>query len=735
MKNFLATHNKALKAEWLKLHHSGMLWFCLAAAAFIPAFHTLVSFFESVGDLSPESGNKMIQMDFQIFTNFFFPVFVVIVVVRLVYMEHRFDTWKLVETQPVSKAAIYFSKWEIAAFISFCCLLTLLVVAFLGGLILQFGRPALGFDQSNINWGHALQALTRFWIASLCIISVQYCLTVLLKSFALPMSIGLVAIFAGSFAQALGYMNWWPYSATQITSDTYGGAPNGEFLLSHEKISLISSLLFIWLGYQLYRRKSFRKAFLSPIKNMVVAVAVIAVFALAISAVNKPTVLNRYSATVVAGEIKSATPIAQVLLLRSPMMDTVMTIPVVNDHFHLKTDKQIATGIYYLKAGSQARRLFMGNKDSVYVDISFSEGEPKIQVSGTRVAENDYLVNGKRTDIEILGQYANNVPPSGFADDLMEYYNDGIRALETFKTSDRIKPADDFIELRKKLFATQVLALADGVYPKIFAAYFPNQELQFPESINELRAGVSLNSPELISFPEYRRYVTSALREKAGINDSLYFGMLNDSLQDPYTRDVIIYEAASTSIVRLKDSIRRNTLIAGILLNTKTGIVNTKLTEANQRANILHGGKPAHDFIAEALNGKQKRRFDFVGKYLVVEFRDAGCAPCKKESPFFESLADRLTSPKLAFVSLSLDEDKKVWQTEANLKKKTKVLQLLSKDDKGRISEAYGLGISPRFVLIDPKGNIINPHLPSPSEPEFEMILQKEIPSQGFSDD
>jgi hypothetical protein len=36
--------------------------------------------------------------------------------------------------------------------------------------------------------------------------------------------------------------------------------------------------------------------------------------------------------------------------------------------------------------------------------------------------------------------------------------------------------------------------------------------------------------------------------------------------------------------------------------------------------------------------------------------------------------------------------------------------------------------------MIDPKGNIINPQLPNPSEPEFEMILQKEIPSQRFND-
>ncbi len=35
----------------------------------------------------------------------------------------------------------------------------------------------------------------------------------------------------------------------------------------------------------------------------------------------------------------------------------------------------------------------------------------------------------------------------------------------------------------------------------------------------------------------------------------------------------------------------------------------------------------------------------------------------------------------------------------------------------------------PRFILIDPRGNIINSELPPPSDSEFEAILQKEIRS------
>ncbi len=731
MKSFFATHNKALKAEWGKLHHSGMIWLCLGAAAFIPILSGLIGSFGPMGDPSPDRWNQFIEMNFQIFTGFFFPLFVVIMMVRLVYLEHRSDTWKLIETQPVSKAAIYFSKWEIAAFISLSCLLAMLLFAIFSGWILTLVRPSLGFDQGSIDWGRALQALTRYWIASLCIISIQYFFSLLIKSFAWPMSIGLIGIIAGSIIAQFGYMNWWPYSATQFTSRAYGGPLNGQFLLSHEKISLLSSLLLIWLGYQLYRRKSFKNAFISPFRNLALAAGVITVFALIIWTVDKPTMLTKYSATVLAGEIESAALVTDVALLRPPMMDTILLIPVVKNRFHLRTDMVITPGIYFLKAGTQQAQVFMGTKDSLYLDIEFKEQRSSLKVSGTRTAENDYLNRGEGTNLDFLKQLAERQTPSEFARMVTDYHKEGIHKLETFKTSDRIKPADDFIEMRKKLFTMQALSLLDGYYPRIHAAYFPNQDLKYPRSIERLRASAPMNAPELVSFMEYRKYVTSSLREKAGMDDNLYFAMLRDSLPDPYTRDVILYEAVSDALSKMKDSTQRNMIVAGLLQNIQTEKVRAKLIESNQQANRLMGGMQAYDFNAVALNGKEIRLSSFAGRYVVIDFWTTKCEPCKKETPYFAAHAERFTSHDVAFISLSADEEKNAWESEAKLRKDKKVLQLLAKEVDEKMTEAFALKDLPRYILIDPKGNIINAQLPLPSDPEFESLILKAIPTQS----
>ena len=45
MKLFLATHNKALAAEWKKLKHTGTLWLSLGIALFIPLITGLMQYF------------------------------------------------------------------------------------------------------------------------------------------------------------------------------------------------------------------------------------------------------------------------------------------------------------------------------------------------------------------------------------------------------------------------------------------------------------------------------------------------------------------------------------------------------------------------------------------------------------------------------------------------------------------------------------------------------------------
>src|SRR6266550_4083865 len=151
---------RSLKAEWIKLKHSGIFWLCLGAAAFIPLLLTIVALVVSDALGAQVPGQNMwqlfIESCFRGFTPFFFPLFLVIMTTRLVYLEHRSDTWKLLETQPVKRLAIFLSKWEIAILISLVCLVGLLLFTLLGGWILQIVKPTLNSGKSHIEWAPVL---------------------------------------------------------------------------------------------------------------------------------------------------------------------------------------------------------------------------------------------------------------------------------------------------------------------------------------------------------------------------------------------------------------------------------------------------------------------------------------------------------------------------------------------------------------------------------------------------
>ena len=113
---------------------------------------------------------------------------------------------------------------------------------------------------------------------------------------------------------------------------------------------------------------------------------------------------------------------------------------------------------------------------------------------------------------------------------------------------------------------------------------------------------------------------------------------------------------------------------------------------------------------------------------VLVDFYADWCGPCKVESPNFERIAERYSNNKVAFVALSIDDDKWTWRYQAQEKSK-KVLQLLS-TDKRLLGASYGFESIPRFLLIGPDGKIINIQMPNPSNAEFEEIIKRE--TQGL---
>lgn len=126
---------------------------------------------------------------------------------------------------------------------------------------------------------------------------------------------------------------------------------------------------------------------------------------------------------------------------------------------------------------------------------------------------------------------------------------------------------------------------------------------------------------------------------------------------------------------------------------------------------------------------------DLKGKYVYVDVWATWCAPCKAEIPFLKKIEEDYHDKNIAFVSISIDDDrshkgswekaKEDWRTMVKEKELGGIQLFAPKGWKSKFVTDYHINGIPRFILIDPKGNIVTPNAPRPSSPELKTMLDE----------
>jgi len=132
-------------------------------------------------------------------------------------------------------------------------------------------------------------------------------------------------------------------------------------------------------------------------------------------------------------------------------------------------------------------------------------------------------------------------------------------------------------------------------------------------------------------------------------------------------------------------------------------------------------GKPSPTFNYENYKGGKTSLADLKGKYVYVDVWATWCGPCKAEIPFLKKLEEKYHGKNIAFVSISVDKAKShdTWKKFVKEKNLGGIQLFADKDWNSDFVKAYGINGIPRFILIDSKGNVVNPNAPRPSNPKL----------------
>ncbi len=144
---------------------------------------------------------------------------------------------------------------------------------------------------------------------------------------------------------------------------------------------------------------------------------------------------------------------------------------------------------------------------------------------------------------------------------------------------------------------------------------------------------------------------------------------------------------------------------------------------------------PTFDDYENYKGGKTSLK-DLKGKYVYVDVWATWCGPCKAEIPSLKELEKKYHGKNIAFVSLSIDDDRShggSWEKAHDDWKKFVAeeelggIQLFApKGWKSEFVLGYRINGIPRFILIDPKGKIVTPSAPRPSSEELIKLFDSE---------
>jgi len=133
----------------------------------------------------------------------------------------------------------------------------------------------------------------------------------------------------------------------------------------------------------------------------------------------------------------------------------------------------------------------------------------------------------------------------------------------------------------------------------------------------------------------------------------------------------------------------------------------------------------------ENAKGGENSLDSFKGKYVYIDVWATWCRPCIEEIPALQSLEKEYAGKNVEFLSISTDEPQRSggsWDAA-----RTKWLSFVKDRNMSGVQlwagedfafqQEYMINAIPRFIIIDPSGNIVDSNAPRPSDPSLKTLF------------
>lgn len=237
------------------------------------------------------------------------------------------------------------------------------------------------------------------------------------------------------------------------------------------------------------------------------------------------------------------------------------------------------------------------------------------------------------------------------------------------------------------------------------------------------------NTEDFVFSNDYKNLVTDYYGKKAselvkfdGTPFDMAFLKTVSAINNETIKNTLLYEFANFNLNNAKNIDAFYKAFTESSTNEKN---NAAILEKYKQITGLNKGKVSPKFINyENHAGGKTSLNDLKGKYLYIDIWATWCRPCLNEIPALKKLEKQFHGKNIEFVSISIDnaKDHAKWKNMVNEKELTGIQLFATPNDMSFI-EAYQVEGIPRFILIDPSGNIVNSNAPRPSDGNLINLL------------
>ncbi len=395
----------------------------------------------------------------------------------------------------------------------------------------------------------------------------------------------------------------------------------------------------------------------------------------------------------------------------------------------LKIDRD---GYYSIIFNKKKFDVYLSKTDDLNIKFDYNTPE-LITFEGNNAAINQYFIKKSKVFAEEIGKLASLYTIDEFSFLVkLNTYRDSLINLS--KSSDL---PENFLKIEKQNIEYEYLRDIN-YYPIHYPSLSGDKEYVASDIIATAIDTINYNNRlAYLNSSFYRTIIKDELEKKARKKQAEGIDLPLTNIETVYTevtdtiiKNDLLFHVFAKKGITYTDNL--NEYYKKFLAFSTNKEHKKEITEIYDSFKLTAKGKPCPKFVNyENNNGESTSLDDLLGngKYLYIDVWATWCAFCQRETPLLKRFELQYHDQNIEFVSISVDveNNKEKWKKTIEQKEMGGVQLFADKSFDSDFIKKFAIKGLPRFILVDPEGNIISRNAPRPSDGKRLTNLLEEI--------